>query len=119
MGYGGNLIWTSVFKALNTQTGRAVSPVHMPLPSDLAAGALHDRSVSLAEDAIYRLNPRLVFPPARAKNVAARLLDAGFVRGLSLLGLRRAYELWVVRRTAVRDDGQGPLLVHVDMRVHS
>jgi hypothetical protein len=119
MGYGGNLIWTSVFKALNARAGRAVAPVHMPLLSDLAAGALQDRSMSLADDAIYRLNPRLVFPPSRAKNVAARLLDAGFVRALSLLGLRRAYELWVVQRTKVRDDGQGPLLVHVDMRVHS
>ncbi len=119
MGYGGNLIWTTVFKALNARTGRTVAPVHMPLLSDLATGALYDRSVSLADDAIYRLNPRLVFPPARPKNAVARLLDAGFVRALSLLGLRRAYELRVVRRAAARDDGQGPLLVHVDMRVHS
>jgi hypothetical protein len=119
MGYGGNLIWTTVFKALNARTGRAVAPVHMPLLSDLAAGVLYDRSVSLAEDAIYCLNPRLVFPPARAKNGVARLLDAGFVRALSLLGLRRVFELWVVRRASARDDGQGPLLVHVDMRVHS
>jgi hypothetical protein len=119
MGYGGNLIWTTVFKALNARMGRAVAPVHMPLLSDLAAGALYDRSVSLADDAIYRFNPRLDFPPTCAKSAAARLFDAGFVRALSLLGLRRAFELWVVRRTQARDDGQGPLLVHVDMRVHS
>jgi hypothetical protein len=119
MGYGGNLIWTTVFKALNTRNARAVAPVHMPLASDLAAGAVYDRSVSLADDAIYRFNPRLAFPPTRAKNAVARLLDAGFVRAMSLLGLRRAFELWVVRRVAARDDGQGPLFVHVDMRVHS
>ncbi|MFN7193733.1 MAG: hypothetical protein ACK5U4_20035, partial [Rhodospirillales bacterium] len=90
-----------------------------PLASDLAAGFFYDRSVSLSADAIYRGNSRLVFPPARAKNAIQRLLDAGFLRALSLFGLRRSFELWIVRRTAARDDGQGPLLVHVDMRVHS
>jgi hypothetical protein len=119
MGYGGNLIWTTVFKALAARTGRAIAPVHMPLLSDLLAGALYDRSVSLADDPIYRLNPRLAFPPTHAKNAAIRLLDAGFVRALSLLRLRRTYELWIVHHTAARDDGQGALLVHVDMRVHS
>jgi hypothetical protein len=119
MGYGGNLIWTTVFRALNLRTGRAVAPVHMPLASDLAAGALYDRSLSLADDAIYRFNPRLVFPQTSAKSVAARLFDSVFARALSLLGLRRAFELWIVRRTAARDDGQGALLVHVDMRIHS
>jgi len=119
MGYGGNLIWTTVFKTLNERTGRAVAPVHMPLATDLAAGFLYDRSVSLAADAIYRGNPRLAFPLACAKNAVQRLLDESFARALSLFGLRRSFELWVVRRTAARDDGQGPLLVHVDMRVHS
>lgn len=119
MGYGGNLIWTTVFKALNERTRRKIAPVHMPLASDLAAGFFYDRSVDLSGDSIFRGNPRLAFGSVQPKNAAARLLDRTFARILSALRLRERYEHWVLRRAADNDDGRGPLLVHVDMRVHS
>ena len=119
MGYGGNLIWTSVFKTLNERDGRKLAPVHLPQLSDLLAGALHDRAVSLAEDAIYRGNPRLVFPPATAKGALARLLDAVSRLALRPPALRRAFEAWILRRADAADAPPAPRLIHVDMRLHS
>lgn len=119
MGYGGNLIWTTVFKALNEREGRAVAPVHMPRASDLAAGRLYDADTDLRDDPIYRGNPRLFFAPRRPKGAVARLVDRGFVRLLSLAGQRERYERWIVARAARADDGRAPMLVHVDMRIHS
>jgi hypothetical protein len=119
MGYGGNLIWTSVFKTLNERDGRKLAPVHLPQLSDLLAGALRDRAVSLADDAIYRGNPRLVFPSALAKGRLARVLDALGRIVLRQPSLRRAFEAWISRRAMAADSPPGPRLVHVDMRLHS
>lgn len=117
MGYGGNLIWTTVFKALNTHSGRKIAPVHMPKLSDLLAGRNYDASVSLAEDAIYRGNPRLIFPKTIPKTILARISDRLFEGVLSVLGLREAFERYVLAHT--EQGAAGPMVVHVDMRRHS
>lgn len=119
MGYGGNLIWTTIFKALNERTGRKVAPVNTPRITDLLSGRKFDASRNLADDPIFRNNPRLVFPPVRTKHAAARAADRLCDWIVAAIGLRRQYELWALRSARRADDGSGPLLVHVDMRIHS
>ncbi len=89
MGYGGNLIWTSAFKALAEREKRPIAPVH------------------------------LAFPEVSPKNALARLGDAAFFRALSLLGLRERFERWVLARATAANAMGSSYLVHVDMRLHS
>lgn len=119
MGYGGNLIWTSVFKALAAREGRLIAPVHLPGPSDLVQGRLYDGATSLATDEIYRGNPALAFPQAAPKSALARLGDAAFFRALSLLGLRERYERFVLAKATAANATANEYIVHVDMRLHS
>lgn len=119
MGYGGNLIWTTIFKVLNERSGRKLAPVHTPSLSDILSGRAYDASKSLADDAIFRGNPRLEFPALYRKPTPAKIVDRIFERLVSVLGLRRRYELWVLEFARRTDNPGGPLLVHIDMRVHS
>jgi hypothetical protein len=119
MGYGGNLIWTAVFRAIARREKRPVAPVHLPGPSDLLQGRLYDGAKSLASDEIYRANPILVFPAARHKGPIARLADTAFFHALTLLRLRESFERWVLARATIANATASEYLVHVDMRIHS
>ena len=79
MGYGGNLIWTSVIKTLHERDGRP-RLVKLPGPSDLIAGRLYDGGSSFENDEIFRHNPHVVLPPTCAKSGYARLFDSLFWR---------------------------------------
>jgi hypothetical protein len=119
MGYGGNLIWTSVIKTLHERDGRPLGLVKVPGFSDLIVGWLYDRTTSLETDEIFRNNPRVVFPPIRAKARLLRILDSLFFRALGLLKMRNAYERFVFLRSE-KVAGRGALrLLHIDMRMHS
>jgi hypothetical protein len=119
MGYGGNLIWTSVFAILNQRDGVRLSPVHLPGLSDLVRGLLYDRSIDLSNDAIYCDNPRLAFMKVRAKGAAERAIDGLFARVVAAAGQRERFERWVLARAEANRAGQGLRLIHVDMRLHS
>lgn len=119
MGFGGNLIWTSALKTLHEAEGRPLTLVHQPLLSDLVAGRLHDGAVSLAEDAIFRGNPRFTFTDRRPKGPLARLADRLFRVVLRPEFLRKGYERWVFRRAEALARAGGPHFIHVDMTIHS
>lgn len=72
MGYGGNLIWTAVFRTINEVDNKPVRVAHKPLLSDLLAGRLYNRAVGLADDPVFRGNPRLEFTRATRKGALAR-----------------------------------------------
>jgi Glycosyltransferase family 9 (heptosyltransferase) len=119
MGYGGNLIWTSVIKTLHERDGRPVGLVKVPGFSDLIAGWLYDGATSLETDEIFRNNPRVVFPPVRAKPRLLQILDSLFFRALDLLKMRNAYESFVFF-SSEKAAARGALrLLHIDMRIHS
>jgi ADP-heptose:LPS heptosyltransferase len=119
MGYGGNLIWTSVFKTLSEDDGNPVAPVHMPLLSDLLNGRLYNGAVTLKNDVIFRHNPRLVFPECKPKGWVARILDNVFVYFLQLPATRQLYELLIFRRCETLFRRGLVRYLHVDMRIHS
>ena len=119
MGYGGNLIWTSVIKTLHERDGRPLGLVKLPGPSDLIAGRLYDGGSSFENDEIFRHNPRAVFPPAYAKPGYARLLDSLFFRALGLTRMLKFYERYVFARSEKAAAGGALRLLHIDMRIHS
>ena len=118
MGYGGNLIFTSVFKALNERDGLPIVVCHKPGLSDLLAGRLYDGAVSLADDEIFRSNPRLRFTEARPKSALARLLDAGF-RALQWPNwIKKPVERAIFRASERRAARDGERLFQIDMLIH-
>jgi len=119
MGYGGNLIWTSVFKTLSEHDGSLIAPVHMPLLSDLLNGRLYNGSVTLENDAVFRNNPRLVFPEYRPKGWVARIFDNVSLYFLKLPEIRLFYEQLIYRRCETSFQRGGVRYIHVDMRIHS
>lgn len=119
MGYGGNLIWTSAIKTLHESGTQPLAAVNLPGLSDLLAGRLYDASASLADDAIFRGNPRLMFFEARPKPKLFRLADRLFMRLLSFGSWRERYEMFVFRRSEKAAAQGGPRLLHIDMRIHS
>lgn len=119
MGYGGNLIWTSVVKALHASDGKPVVVCRLPQLSDLCCGRLHDGATSLENDPIFRGNPRLIVPPARAKSRVSRLVDLIFGQLLRLDVFRRIYEELVFRLSERRFRRGDLRMLHVDMRIHS
>lgn len=120
MGYGGNLIWTSVIKTLHERDGRPLAVVTLPGLSDVLAGRLYDSGSSLKSDEIFRGNPRLVFPPSHPKSAATKLIDRLFMRALSVFEpLREAYELFIFGRSEGAVKRGDVRLLHIDMRIHS
>lgn len=119
MGYGGNLIWTSVFKTLAEIDGTPLAPVHKPLLSDLVHGRLYNGSVTLENDVVFRHNPRLVFPKTVTKSRLAKFFDAVFAQLVRLPALREPYELFIFRRCEGLAKGGSTRYVHVDMHIHS
>lgn len=119
MGYGGNLIWTSVFKTLSELDGRPIAAVHLPLLSDLVHGRLYSGAITLKNDVVFRHNPRLVFPESRPKGWAAKFFDTAFVQLLRLPALREFYELLIFRRCEELMQSGSLRYLHVDMRIHS
>jgi hypothetical protein len=119
MGYGGNLIWTSVIKTLHERDGRPLGLVKLPGPSDLIAGRLYDCGSSFENDEIFRHNPRVVFPLARAKSAYARLFDSLFFRALTLTGMLNFYERSVFAQSEKAAAGGALRLLHINMRIHS
>lgn len=120
MGYGGNLIWTSVIKTLHEQDKRPLAVVNLPSLSDVLVGRLYNSDSSLENDEIFRGNPRLVFPASRPKSAATKLADRLFMRVLSFFEpLREAYELFIFRRSEQAAKTGELRLLHIDMRIHS
>lgn len=119
MGLGGNLIWTAVLRGIAEHDGRPAVVCHRPQPSDLLMGRLHDRTRSLADDPIFRANPRLRFTEAREKSPLINAFDRMAMLPFKLPLLRRAYETAIARLAAARTHRGAPRLVHVDMVIHS
>ena len=119
MGYGGDLIWSGVFRALHAHDGRPVIVANTPKFSDLLMGRMHDGGASFSDRALFLGNPRVSFLPAQPKGSLSRMLDLGFAGFLKVTGLRKAYEKAIfalAERSRKSDAGR---LVHVDMLIHS
>ena len=119
MGYGGDLIWSGVFRALRAHDGRPVMIANSPKLSDILAGRLYDSSANLLDRTVFAGNPNVIIPPATAKGYAARWFDTAFTALLKLASLRRAYERAVMRLAERRSTAGAPRIVHVDMLIHS
>ena len=119
MGLGGNLIWSAVLKNLHEAEAKPVLVAHKPLLSDLLCGRLHNRAVGLADDEVFRGNPRLIFTEPRPKGAFARLLDKSFAALVAPQPLKRAYELAVFALAERASRHRPHHLVHVDMLIHS
>jgi hypothetical protein len=119
MGYGGNLIWTSVFKTLSELDDRPIAVVYLPLLSDLVHGRLYSGAVTLQDDEVFRHNSRLVFPEIRPKGSVAKFFDTAFVLLLQLPRLREIYELLIFRTSEKLMQSGSLRYLHIDMRIHS
>jgi len=82
-------------------------------------GYLWDRSTSLSDDEIFRLNPHLNFTKARSKSIISKLIDEVFSILIRPPIFRRAFESWVLTQADRRFVLGGDRLVHVDMTIHS
>lgn len=119
MGLGGNLIWTSVFDHM-AKAGKPAVACAVPLLSDLVAGRLYRKDKSFKRDLIFRLNPNILHVETKPKSMPVALLDRAFEKLISPDSIRRRYERAVFERSLkLNVEAGGPLLVHVDMRIHS
>lgn len=119
MGLGGHLMWSSVIRTLHEASGHKVIACYTPMLTDLARGWVHDAGRSLDADQVFRHNPRIEFPPVRAKRPAGAALDARFDALLWRSGLRRPFEAAVFRRARRFAQRTGVWHAHVDMQLHS
>lgn len=119
MGLGGDLLWNGAFRALHAHDGHKIAVGHVPGLTDLLAGSLYDRSITLAESPAFRGNPRLAFPAVSKKHPLSRWIDRAFLGALARLGLRPLYERAIFRMSQRRLRRGGLRLVHVDMRILS
>jgi hypothetical protein len=119
MGLGGNLIWTGALKAIYEADG--VPPVVCVSPklTDLLAGVLWDREVSMENDPVFQLNPHLAFTTAQPKSVLGKAVDFLFSYLVRPRFIRRQFEKHIHRAARKRFLKGGPRLVHVDMLIHS
>jgi ADP-heptose:LPS heptosyltransferase len=119
MGYGGDLIWSGVFRALHDHDGRQVVVVNTPKLSDLLVGRMHDRGANFSDRPIFLGNPRVAYLPAKPKGRLTRLLDLAFAGFLKVTGVRKAYERTIFALAARVRKPDTNRLVHVDMLIHS
>lgn len=119
MGLGGHLLWSSVVRRLNDESGRAVRVCHLPGPSDLLCGRIYDSSRSLASDQIFRHNPRIACLPASEKTLLVGTTDRLVLNTLRRLGLLRVYERLVFRLVNRARQRDGIWYAHIDMQLHS
>jgi hypothetical protein len=108
-------MWTGVVAALARDT-RPLILTKQPKLTDLLAGRPHDSEGDLSDDPVFRGNPRIAFTPRRPKSALALRIDGWFMAALEKAALRGAWERAIARRAAAR---AGPLLIHVDMEIHS
>jgi hypothetical protein len=119
MGLGGNLMWTAVLREIERHDGQPPIVCHRPQFSDLLMGRLNDRTRSLAEDPVFRRNPRITFVTAQRKSAIVRLIDSVAMLPTKIPPLRRIYERAVARRSDACARRGAARKVHVDMVIHS
>jgi hypothetical protein len=91
----------------------------MPLASDWLAGRDYRGDESLADDPVFKGNPRIEFPPAHPKRAWQQALDRIVAAVVRRAGLLDAYERAVFARVARRAQRTGQWDVQVDLRLHS
>jgi hypothetical protein len=119
MGYGGDLIWSGVFRALHSRDGHPVIVANTPKLSDLLMGRMHDRGASLSDRMIFLGNPRVAFLPAKPKRWLTRMFDMAFAGILKVAGIRKTYERAIFALSDRYRKPNSGRLVHVDMLIHS
>src|SRR5947209_3872376 len=119
MGYGGDLIWSGVFRELHARDGRPVIVANTPKLSDLLVGRTHDRGASFSDRPIFLGNPCVAFLTAKPKGRPTRMLDLAFAGFLKVTGLRKAYERTIFALTERFRNPDMGRVVHVDMLIHS
>ena len=119
MGLGGHLLWSSVVRRLQEDSGNQVRVSYLPGFTDLLRGRLHDASRSVRNDTIFSENPRIEPQPRTKKSRILITVDRAIISALRLLGLLSAYErfiFWIVCQVRYRF---GVWHAHIDMRLHS
>jgi len=86
MGFGGDLLWTPVLRALYARNGKHVRLCDRPRLSDFLAGASYDRASERHVSLVFRNNPFVNFPFCPGKGAVSRLLDR---MGESVIGFNR------------------------------
>lgn len=119
MGYGGNLIWTSVFATLANRGYDDVRVCEMPLLTDLLAGRFYRGDITINRDAILRDNPHISFPKRIEKKPIAQSIDRAFERVLGAFGLRHYFERRIHAAAIDQHRRTGILWVHLDLRLYS
>lgn len=119
MGYGGNLIWTSVLSAIRKHDGSKPTVCSLPSLSDLVAGCLYDRSQSYEHDVVFCNNPDILFISPTSKSIFEKTLDLILKVFLKAPSLRRTYESWVFKKSEALFLKGGAHYVHVNMQRHS
>ena len=68
-------MWTAVLRTVTEETGKTALVTHMPGLTDLARGRLYRRDIDLADEPVFRHNPRLAFNEKREKSDHSRQLE--------------------------------------------
>jgi hypothetical protein len=123
MGYGGDLIWTCVFRELK-RNGQQGIAVETPMLSDILAGCLFRRDRDFTANAIFNLNPDIGHVTAKPKSWPVRVFDYLFQKLITFDPIRRHYEQAIFQasqrqRTQSLGMDKQHILVHLDMRIHS
>ncbi|MCR4378619.1 MAG: hypothetical protein NUV50_11080 [Rhodospirillales bacterium] len=119
MGYGGNLIWTSVLSAIRKHDNAKPVACFLPGISDLMAGYLYDRSQSCEHDVVFQGNPDIHFLPISNKTKMDRILDNGLKVFLKVPAWRQMYESYIFKKSELVHANAGQHFVHIDMQCHS
>lgn len=122
MGLGGNLIWTAVFYAHQQKFGAEDLAVacDTPLLSDVLAGRWWRLDRDYRKDTVFMHNSMIAHIAKRNKCKLLKTLDFVFEKLISFDQLRRRWETFVFRMSEKRwQTGNGPRLMHIDMRIHS
>lgn len=123
MGYGGDLIWTCVFRELKRNGKRGIA-VETPMLSDILTGCMFRRDRDYTSNTIFCNNPDIGHIKAIPKPRLVRFLDFLFQKMISPAPIRRRYERAVFNASQnqqIHLDGtdENHILVHLDMRIHS
>src|SRR5262245_25368666 len=119
MGLGGHLLWTSVVRTINLETGSRVRVCAMPMVSDLIAGRLYRGDVTFSNDEIFGGNPRIEFPPVVNKPLWLTQVDRAMNALIHRFGLAPAYERYVLRTADARGRTRKEFHAHIDAKAHS
>jgi len=94
MGYGGDLLMSAALEVLADKTGKKIVPVYRPPISDLLAFRLYDSRKTLADNTVYKGNPKLCFNKVKdtPRHILLEMINRTFTYAVTRSGLENRWD---------------------------